>query len=704
LEIFNPSRFNFTGIFCTLEDIIIVRIRLKYRIGFLFLLLLLCHITAWTQANLEPQQKEFQSAITDSVRIQTILKLSSERQYFDLNEASDLANEALSIANQKNWTWAQGLAYKQLSFLASISGDYTTAIKLDNSNLQLALSQKDSFLIADALNYLGNDYNDLSIYDESYFYFTQSYQVAKAIHDTLRMAVAIYNVGRVLTDVGQFELALNHFDFSRRLSQQVNDMDGFSYLDNAIGEVYLKKKDFKRAEKSFKDALSSVRSRNLTIIEPRVTNNLARLKFELKEYEKALAYYDSSIQLYQRASNEFGITEVNLGISKIYIEQNKFNEALSLIEQSLITAKNNNARKMELDCYSLLSSLAERKGDYKNALSHLKTYKLFEDSLYSREMQEKLFQDQLRLQTEFKDLRIAELSRTNAQQDSAIRRQELTRNILVVVFALTAILLFTVYRSSQRRIRINKLLVEHQKEIKKRSDELEQLNKVKDKFFSIISHDLRSPINALSAILELAEKEQLTASEFKSVTKDLRKQFNHARTLINNLLDWALLQMDNLQAKAEEVDLANIIDENVKLLENQALKDMKLVNMVPSGIKVETDLNMFNLVLRNLIMNAIKFSEAGGIIEIATPKNDEHFVTVSVKDYGIGISKEVQKLLFDKTQGYSTRGTANEKGTGLGLILCKEFVEKNGGKIWFESEEGLGSTFYFTIKKSTHKA
>jgi signal transduction histidine kinase len=274
----------------------------------------------------------------------------------------------------------------------------------------------------------------------------------------------------------------------------------------------------------------------------------------------------------------------------------------------------------------------------------------------------------------------------------------------MVVVALTAVLLFAVYRSSQRRIKINKLLVEHQKEIKRRSDELEQLNKVKDKFFSIISHDLRSPINALSAILGMAEKKQLTAEEFNQVTKDLRIQFNHARTLINNLLDWALLQMDKLQTKPEEVDLASLVDENFKLLETQSLKEMKLINMVPSGIMVIADLNMLNLVLRNLIMNAIKFSELGGIIEIAAQQNQEHFVTISVKDYGIGISKEVQKFLFDKTSGYSTRGTANEKGTGLGLILCKEFVEKNGGKIWFESTEGVGSTFYFTIKKSTPKA
>lgn len=661
---------------------------------------ILCHGYSFSQTKKENENKKYQSSLTDSIRFNSLIELSEEKQYVDIPEANDLANEALGIANEKNWIWARARALKQLSMLASISGDYTSAMKMDNSNLEIALATKDSALIADALNFLGNDYSDLSIYDEAYFYFTQSYQVSRAIADTLKMAVSIYNIGRVLTDVGQYELALNHFTFSRKLSERVSDLDGYSYLDNTIGEVFLKKKDFRKAEKYFRDALFSVRSRKIAILEPTVLNNLAELKFAQSKYDEALMYYDSAISLYNKVSNEFGAAGSNLGISKIYIEQKKFSEALTLIQQSLLTAKTNNARKMEIDCYSMLSILSEKKGDFKTALDYHKTYKMLEDSLYSREMQEKLFQDQLRLQTELKDFKIAELSKTNAEQDSAIRRQELLRNILVVVVALTIVLLYTVYRSSQRRIRINKLLLEHQKEVKRRSDELEQLNKVKDKFFSIISHDLRSPINALSAILNLAEKNQLSPEEFSKVTKDLKIQFDHARSLINNLLDWALLQMDKLQIKPEKIEFANLVDENFKLIETQQLKQVNLINLVPSGIFVVADLNMLNLVLRNLLMNAIKFSETGGHIEVACKDDDKDFVTVSVTDYGIGISPEVQKLLFDKTTGYTTRGTANEKGTGLGLILCKEFVEKNGGKIWFKSEEGKGTTFYFTIKKA----
>jgi signal transduction histidine kinase len=647
----------------------------------------------------EPLQ--FKSSLTDSIRIVTLLKLSQEKQYVDLNESLDLSNQAMEIAEDKNWVWAKVKAYKQLALLATLKGDYTTATRLDNLNLQLVLANRDSSSIAEVLNFLGNDYSDIGIYDEAYYYFTQSYRVARSIHDTLKMAIAIYNIGRVLNEMGQYELALNHFDFSKKLSLAVNDKDGLVYLNNSAGEVYIRKKEYAKAEEAFLSALRSVRERDLTIIEPRVLKNLARLYFVLKRYDKAHAFYDTALSILRKTNNQFGMAEVNLGVSEILIAQNKFDEATRLIEKSLQTAQQNKAHKMEIDCFRQLSYLAERQGDFKNSLSCYKKYKQLEDSLYSSEMNEKLFQGQLRFETEIKDYEIAALNKVRAEQDTAIRREEFLRNVLVVVIALVAILLLTVYRSSQRRRRINELLLAHQKEIRQRSEELEKLNQVKNKFFSIISHDLRSPFNALAGILHLAHQKQLTPEEFKATTKDLKVQFDHARLLINNLLDWAMLQMDNLKIQPERIDMAALVDENFKLIETVSTKELKLINMVPPNSVAWADLNMLNLVLRNLLMNAVKFSDPDSSVEVRCNPDHANFLEISVKDYGTGISKEGQKLLFDQTTGYSTRGTRNEKGTGLGLILCKEFVEKNGGKIWFESEEGKGSTFYFTVPKPT---
>jgi signal transduction histidine kinase len=664
-----------------------------------FFLLFSVGLNSLAQSKLDSLERILKNSSSDSVRFITLISLSKENQYKDLTKASAYSAQALALAEKNQWVWGKSRAYGQESFLATISGDYATAMKYDNQNLQLVIEQKDSLSIAQTLGYLGNDYKDLGKYDEAYYYFTQSYNIARSIPDSLKMTIAIHNIGTVLSDLGQYDLALDHFKVSTQISTAINDLDGIAYDMDAVGDVYCRKKDYKKSEEYLLKALNNIRELKLTVIEPRALTHLAHLYYVIRDLPKSLAYYDSATMVYDQTSNEFGDAEVNLGISQVLIEQGKFDEAQILIEKSLKTAESLGAERMEIDCYEKLSKLAERKGDYKSALAYHKNFKAMEDSLFSQEMVEKVFQDQLRFQTETKDFQIANLSKVTSAQDNELRRQEFLSNILAVVVALTAILLFSVYRSGQRRKRINKLLIEHQEEIKKRSIELEQLNQVKDKFFSIISHDLRSPMNALSGILDLLSEKQITQEEFAVLTKEMRVQFNHTRTLINNLLDWALLQMDKLNIQPEKIELSKVINENFTLVKSLHLKEMNLVNKVELGIFGWGDLNMINLIFRNLILNAIKFSDKGGLIEISS-KQEGDFHVMAIKDYGVGINPEVQKILFDKTTGYSTRGTANEKGTGLGLILCKEFIEKNGGKIWLESEEGKGSTFYFTIKKA----
>lgn len=665
----------------------------------LFLIVTALLATPAFAQNLDSLQAVLRNTTGDSTRFALMIELSKKYQYKNFANAKQFSEQALALAENKNWPWAKAIAYSQVGFLATLSGDYTSAIKFDNQNLQLVIAQRDSASIAETLNFLGNDYSDLGKYDEAYYYFTQSYRVARAINDSLKMTVAIYNIGTVLTELGQYDLALDHFSVATRISEAINDIDGLPYNQDAVGDVFLRKKDFSKAEDNLIKALKNTKTRKLTVLEPRVLKHLARLYFETKQFDKALASYDSAAKIYRSNSNQFGVAEVNLGISEILIEQDRFDEAQKKIEASLATAQSFNADKMSIDSYKLLSSLAERKEDFVDALDYHKKYKQLEDSLFSRDMVEKVFQDQLRFKTETKDFEIAALSRASSDQKQEIQREEFLRNILVVVVALSAILLFTVYRSGQRRIQINKLLMEHQEEIKRRKDELEQLNQVKDKFFSIISHDLRSPMNALSGILNLMEGDNITREEFSTLTKELRSQFNHTRTLINNLLDWALLQMDKLKIQQEKIELSGLVDENFNLMASLNLKEIKLVNKVTAQTFGWGDMNMLNLVLRNLIINAIKFSKAGGNIEISATDH-EGMITMAVRDFGVGIQPEVQRILFEKTMGYSTRGTANEKGTGLGLILCKEFVEKNGGTIWLESEVGKGSTFYFTLRKA----
>lgn len=641
---------------------------------------------------------ELKNTKYDSIKVKLLVDLSKEYQFIDFNQAKSFADEATEISEKINSNWGKLKAYEQQAYLATLRGDFITALKFDKTRLPLSISSKDSAQIASSLNYLGNDYVNLGEYDEAYYYFTQSFRISRAIKDSIQTAIALHNVGTVFKELGQYEIALDHVKLSSKLSEQIKDIDGPAYSYNELGDIYSRTSKFDEAEAAFLKALTITRQKGINILEPEIISRMARLYLRQGEFEKALVYFDSAEMLHSKTQNEFGLAEAILGKGRVNLKQKNFDQAINLILEALNICKRINARTLEIECYRALSTLYEERLDYKSALAYTKQSKVLQDSLFSQDMVQKIFQDQLRLQTENKDLEIAALNETQVKQAGELSRQAFVKNILVVVVALTVILLFTVYRSGQRRIRINKLLIEHQNDIKKRSVELEQLNQVKDKFFSVISHDLRSPINALSGILDLMAKNQITTEELPKLTKELQIQFTHTKNLINNLLDWTLLQMDKLRIQSVKIDLFPMVNENFELLDSLYVKDVNLVNNIPKGTFAYGDLNMINLIFRNLILNAMKFTEKGGEITVGVETKGD-YLTVWVKDNGVGINPEVQKILFEKTSGYSTRGTANEKGTGLGLILCKEFVERNGGKIWLESELGKGSSFYFTVAK-----
>lgn len=670
---------------------------LKYRFIITFLGI------AWPAISLSQKLDSLESALkaasSDSVRVRLMVALSTGYQYQNFAKAVDNAESALTIAKQKQWPWALFESYRQRAFLAALSGDYTSALKYDNENLSVALAQKDSAALTEIFNFIGNDFVEQGRFDEAYYYFIQSNTIAKAINDSMRMNISLHNIGVVFKELGQYDVALKHFQAARNIGEKIGDDDGLAYYHDERADVFLRSRDFAQAERTLAEARRIIVDRKITIIEHRTLTKFAKLRFENGDLSGALAYYDSALALHEKSDNMFGTAETNLGKAEVFVAQGKLREAEKLVSGVLETGRRLNANQLVFQSYQLLSQLAEKAGDFRSALSHYKNYKSFQDSVFSNEMIQELFERQLRFVTEDKDSEIAMLSRERELQSTTIKRQEFLSNILAVVVALSVILLFTVYRSGRRRIRINKLLLEHQAEIKRRSVELEQLNQVKDKFFSIISHDLRSPMNALAGLLDLSEKKHLNQQEFAQLTGELRQQFNHTKSLINNLLDWTLLQMDKLKIQEDRIDLRTLVEENIRLFDSMQLKGTTIENNIRPATVALADNNMINLVFRNLILNAIKFTEAGGQVKISATE-DNGFIRVAVSDNGVGIQPEVQKILFDKTSGYSTRGTANEKGTGLGLILCKEFVEKNGGKIWLESTPGTGTTFYFTIPKA----
>ncbi len=256
----------------------------------------------------------------------------------------------------------------------------------------------------------------------------------------------------------------------------------------------------------------------------------------------------------------------------------------------------------------------------------------------------------------------------------------------------------------ERRIKeINRL----NENLKISENELRASNAQKDKFFSLLAHDLRSPIGNFLQISELLKLnyEELSKNQINSFFDNLYTLADNTFKLLDNLLMWSRSQLGRLEIKNENINLFKIVEDVVVLFEeNLVSKKVRLFNEIPEELNINTDLNVIQTVFRNLISNAIKFSYSGGLVTVNAKieKNDINnnaYIIVSVKDTGVGIPKDKIDKIFDIDVDYTTIGTKSEKGTGLGLILCKELIEKNGDKIWVGSEEGGGSTFYFTLRR-----
>ena len=232
--------------------------------------------------------------------------------------------------------------------------------------------------------------------------------------------------------------------------------------------------------------------------------------------------------------------------------------------------------------------------------------------------------------------------------------------------------------------------------LKKQTSELTELNSLKNKLFSVIAHDLKTPMYALRNLFSHIQQHNLPAVEIRKLVPEVVKDLNYTTSLLENLLLWARSQMQSASIRKEVIDISGLIGETLKLLHLQAdEKKISVQDKTVDGCRVYADKDMINLVLRNLVSNAIKFTPEKGTITISL-RQKKSMAEIFVQDTGIGISPEAMEKIKENAY-FTTEGTSNEAGTGLGLMLCKEFISKNAGKLKISSEPGQGSTFSFTI-------
>jgi signal transduction histidine kinase len=272
-------------------------------------------------------------------------------------------------------------------------------------------------------------------------------------------------------------------------------------------------------------------------------------------------------------------------------------------------------------------------------------------------------------------------------------------SFLAILF-ITSFFIIILIRKNEKKNILNEELKRKNQIILSQNEELSKLNATKDKFFSIIAHDLRGPIGGLMGLSQIMAEElsRLTTDEVQELALSMNHSSTNLYRLLENLLNWARMQRGSIPFMPEFWEVLPLINESVEMIREQAkIKEIEITITIPDGLMIFADKNILQTVLRNLVSNSIKFTNQGGKITLSVEANEDQTVVISISDNGIGMSRAIVDNLFRSDVRNGRTGTDGEISTGLGLPLCKEFVEKHGGKIWVESEEGKGSVFCFTI-------
>lgn len=505
--------------------------------------------------------------------------------------------------------------------------------------------------------------------------------------------------GRVNVLRGLPDNAMDNYEMALQYKDSIDDPISESETLFNIAHLHTRQNKYEDALKVHKDALAIRRSKRSRILEAQSLHDIAEVYRLLKNDDKALANHTLALKIRMGLKEKAPLAESYNSIGNLYHSQNNYRRAISNLLLALDAAQDSQDQNQIRRSYELLGQSYKAAGDYKNAHKYEELYQAIHDFIQTDQSERKVVAAQNKYVIGKKETQIGKLETEGKEKEKVIEEQNKTRNLLIALIAASLIIVLLVLYLYIDKRKTNKKLQEANDQVGRQNVQLQQLNSTKDKFFSILGHDLKGPLNSLTSFsgLLINHTDSLSKDEIKMLAKDLDKSLKNLFALLENLLEWSRSQTGNIEFKPEAFDLHELLQQNTELLKTQAQnKNIALSDVSRSGIEILTHKHSINTVIRNLISNAIKFTPEGGAVTVnAQLAQDE--VMVSVSDTGVGMSEEVIAKLFRIDAKHSTKGTADEKGTGLGLILCKEFVEKNGGRIGVQSEVGQGSVFYFTL-------
>jgi len=565
--------------------------------------------------------------------------------------------------------------------------DPQSAIAVGKNALDLARKIGYSKGEAQVLNYLGICYLRLDDSRTASEYFFKALDFSDSLNIGLEKAYALNNIASSLNFEGEYTQALNYTRKALALQTKNKDPKGIAYAYVRMSDNYNSLQQYDSLLITAQIAYKLLKDLGMR------ENSLIALKNIGRGWE-GKQQYNKALNCYMEIANSVSISQVT--VRNVYADLARVYNLLKLPDQAIYYANEwlSTEKGNELILRQMANSYA-LKDDWKEAFRYGRMSMAVMDSLAKVEKFRQI-----------KNLQILYETRETEKENADLKEKLYNKNLFVTAFAVILILigLLVLILLSKRRqqSRLNQLLNQKNEEILVQRDHLDELNQTKNKLFSIIAHDLRGPIGSTSSFLELltAKESEFTKQELLENLILIKDSSKATFKLLENLLTWARAQKGEIVFNPLNSNLFKLVQSNIDLFASNAEnKKIRIVDEINPDLVFEFDQEMINTVMRNLINNAIKYTGENGLITISA-KETETTIEVSIKDNGIGLDCDTTEMLFI-TDLKRTRkeGTKGEKGTGLGLILCKEFIWKHKGTIWAESENGKGSTFIFNVPR-----
>lgn len=583
------------------------------------------------------------------------------------DEALALYNKALAIAKKTNSSIDISDAYNLIGITYDNKGDFSKALDNYFRSLLIDIRNKDELSAADKYCNIGCVMQELELYDKAMIYHKRSLAIWQKLDDLAGVGTACQNIGEVLMAQKKYSEAISYINKASAIFHRMDDREGLSliYYDLGIYNYNIKRTD--SALYYLQGSVQSAEANHIKYNKASAYTGLAMVYNQLKNYREA---YTSAIKAQQESADLKSLsirTEATLQLSAALAGLKRFEEAYN-----------------QHQLYSTLKS---------NLKHHEGVHKIMS---YNIEIDFAKKQDSVARQ---------QRERENAFKQKIAEQKSQTWIFGIAIIAM-AILAGVYYNAVRRQQKINALLagkneeiVAHQESLNAQANKLNELNLLKDRLIGVLAHDLRAPISTLRSLFTLMTDKGISQNEFIEMTPKVFKKLEHTSDFLDTLLFWINSQVDSDEVLNKSFSIAEVVNRELTHSDDQLKqKNINVEVDIKQDALAFADPNCIRIVIHNFLTNAIKFSNRGGLIQIASYLNNDGQVIFCLKDNGVGMTVDCLNSLF-KTRVNSATGTENESGTGMGLLFCKDLIEKHHGKVWASSNLGLGSEFCFSLPK-----